>query len=227
MSGTVLVVEGDTPLGRALVRRFRQSGWRVVATFRKTDRAESTEDGPGLTRTPWGRASPVSARNVMLKTLTVHERLDAVVFALTPTLKRVLLHETDYTEMEEALDEWVRGTIFLLHEAIGRMVQQGSGALALVQTDIRDPAIVYPPLEAAIRGALHELGTSLLASYGGEGLAVYRFETDHTGLDEYSKYIVDTITRASPRDRGRTHRYHGRTGLLRRLGLAGRPADRR
>ena len=220
---TVLVVDGETPLGRALVRSFRQAGYRVVTTYRKSEKPEPGEDGSDVVRTPWGKASPVSARNVMLKTLTAVAHLDVAVFAFSPSLKRVLLHETDYADIEAAVDEWVRGSLFLLREVLGQLVRQGSGALALVQSFMREDAAEYPPLEAMVRGGIAELTSSILASYGGEGVSVYRFETVSPKVDEYVRYIVRTLRGAPGRPaRPRTYRYRPMGGLLSRLPLLSR-----
>jgi NAD(P)-dependent dehydrogenase (short-subunit alcohol dehydrogenase family) len=226
VSGTVLVVDGDTPLGRGLVRLFRESGYRVATTHRKSDKADPAEDGSDIVRASWGKASPVSARNVMLKTITAFERLDAAVFSFAPALRRVLLHETDYAEIEGAVDEWIRGTLFLLREVLGQLVRQGSGTLALVASFTRDDASEVPPLEAMVRGALAELTTSVLASYGGEGIGVYRFETASPKVDEYVRFIVDTLKVASARPtRTRTFRFKPSGGLFDRLPLPGRRPD--
>jgi NAD(P)-dependent dehydrogenase (short-subunit alcohol dehydrogenase family) len=218
MGRTVLVVEGETPLGRSLVRLLRQTGYRVVATYRKTDKAETNEDGADVLRAPWGKASPVSARNVMLKTMTACEHLDMAVFTFSPALQRVLLHEVDYVEMESVIDEWIRGTLFLMREVLDRLVRQGSGALVLAQSFTGANLAEHAPLEAMVRGALHELTGAILGSYGGEGVSVYRFETSSARTDEYVRYIVKTLS-ATPPPRPRTYRFRAHRGLLERLGL--------
>ena len=227
MSGTVLVVEGETPLGRALVHAFRQERWRVVTTHRKTERSDSAADGPDVLRIPWGKASSVSARNVLLKTLTAHQRLDLAVFPFSPALKRVLLHEAEYSEMEQAVDEWVLGTLFLLREVLGQLVRQGKGLLALVQGHVAGAMGVHPPLEALVRGGLTGLGHSLLLSYGGGEVGVCRFETESASLDGYAQFVTRKLFGATSRDHGRTWRFRERPTLLdrvRSLGVRGRKA---
>jgi NAD(P)-dependent dehydrogenase (short-subunit alcohol dehydrogenase family) len=223
VSETVLVVDGETPLGRGLVRLFRQSGYRVATTCRKPEKADAGEEGSDVVRAPWGRASPVSARNVLLKTLTSFERLDAAVFTFAPSLKRVLLHETEFVDIESAVDEWVRGTLFLLREVLGQLVRQGSGTLALVQSFTRGDSSEYPPLEAMIRGAISELSTSLLASYGGEGVSVFRFETSSPKTEEYVRFVVESLTGVAGRpSRQRTFRFRESSGFFDRFSLTGR-----
>ena len=223
MSGTVLVVDGETPFGRALVRLFRQSGHRVATTCRKPEKADAAEEGSDVVRAAWGRASPVSARNVLLKTLSSFERLDTAVFTFAPSLKRVLLHETEFADIEAAVDEWVRGTLFLLREVLGQLVRQGSGALALVQSFPRGDSSESPPLEAMIRGAIGELSTSLLASYGGEGVSVFRFETSSPKTEEYARFVVESLARGAGRPpRQRTFRFRQSSGLFDRFSLPGR-----
>lgn len=223
MSETVLVVDGETPLGRGLVRLFRQSGRRVITTCRKPEKTDAGDDGSDVVRAPWGRASPVSARNVLLKALTTFERLDTAVFTFSPSLKRVLLHETEYADIEAAVDEWVRGTLFLLREVIGQLVRQGSGTLALVQSFTREDSTEYPPLEAMVRGAIGDLSASLLASYGGEGLSFFRFETSSPKMEEYAKYVVDSLADASGRpSRQRTFHFRQPGGFFDRFTPAGR-----
>ena len=218
VSRTVLIVDGDSPLGRSLVRRFREAGDRVVATRGVGEKPEPGQDGTGVVRAGWSRASPVSARNVMLSALTAHDRLDMAVFVFTPSLKRLLLHETDYTEIESALDEHLRGALFLLREVLGRFVRQGGGALALVHGFVAGRSAESPPLEAAVRGGISELTSSILASYDGEGVSVYRFETESPAAEEYAGYVFDTLCRKGRRPaRPGTYVFRERTGLLERL----------
>ena len=226
VSGTVLVVDEENPLGRGMVRELRLAGWRVAATFRKAERSDPAEDGSDILRTPWGKASPVSARNVMLRTLTAFERIDAVVFTFSPSLKRILLHEADYAEIEAAVDEWIRGTLFLLREALAQLVRQGSGVLALVEGHSREGSAVSPPLEAMVRGGIAELSASLLGSYGGEGVSILRFETSSPKTDQYVRFVAETLAASRGRPpRARSFRFRAAPRLLGRLPFRGRPAD--
>ena len=218
MSRTVLVADGETPIGRSLVRLFRQAGHRVVATQGTTQKPEPGEEGTEIVRASWSRPSPVSARNVMLTTLTALERLDMAVFVFAPNLKRLLLHEADYADIESAVDEHLRGTLFLLREVLGRFVRQGSGALGLVQSFTSHDSAECPPLEAMVRGGINELTGSILASYGGEGVTVYRFETASAKAEEYARFVVGTLCGSARRPpRPGTFRFRPSGGILDRL----------
>lgn len=197
-SGTALVVDGESPLGQGLVRLLGESGYRVAATCRSAEGATA-----GILAIPWGRASTVSARNVLLQALAAFERLDLALFTFEPSLDRVLLHEASYADLESAVDRWVRGTLFLLRELIGQLVRQGSGTLALVQGFARGGAAESPPLEALVRGAVGELGSSLLASYGGTGVTVLSFETTSPEVDGYLRFV----SRRLRSTRARSFRY--------------------
>ena len=225
-SGSVLVVDGDSPLGRGLVRLLRQAGYRVAGTCRKPDRPDQPEpgdDGADALRIPWGRSSAVSARNVMLRTLTAFERVDVAVFCFAPSLKRVLLHEADFADIDAAVDDWIRGTLLLLREVLGQLVKQGGGVLALVQGFAREEAGASPPLEATVRGAVADLSASLLASYGGAGVSVVRFETASPKTEEYARFVAAGIAAEVGRPpRQRSYRYRPSGGLLEKLPLPGR-----
>lgn len=200
---------------------LRQSGCRVAATCRAT--AEPGGQDAQVLQAPWGRASTVSARNVLLKTLTAFDRLDAAVFAFDPSPKPVLLHEAAYADIEGAVDEWVRGTLFLLREVLGQLVRQGSGTLALVQGFGPGSSAACPPLEAMVRGAVAELGSSLLSSYGGEGVTVAKFETAAPETDEYLRFVLRKLEAMR---RGRTGRRTFRFSPHRRLFVRLTPAGR-
>jgi NAD(P)-dependent dehydrogenase (short-subunit alcohol dehydrogenase family) len=215
VGGTVLVIDGESTLGQGLVRLLRESGRRVSATCPGPEKADSGSDPSGVLRVPWGRASTVSARNVLLRTVTAFGRLDAAVFTFDPALERVLLHEADYADIEGAVDEWVRGTLFLLREVLGLFVRQGSGTLALVRGFARGRPEESPPLEAMVRGAVGELASSLLSSYEGTGVTVVSFETSSPETDGYLRFVVGKLRAGRGRRRG------GRSFRYRRARLGG------
>src|SRR5208337_4259626 len=101
MPRTILVTEGDSDLGAALVRLFVSRGYAVAAAatrggaFGGSDSVAASASARGAVRNPlavsWNRRSPVSARTVVLSVLNAFETLDEALiveppFPAAPTL---------------------------------------------------------------------------------------------------------------------------------------------
>ena len=219
MSEVVLITDVDTPLGGALAKLYRDDGFQVVGTNQGSEHSianeteqESTKEGFSSIR--WNRKSAVSARNVLLSCMNNFGRLDHAIIVESPDGARRLLHESALSEIDSAVDAWIKGSLFLAREIIGYFLRKKKGVLLFVSYSTQVSSEALPPLESSIRGCIQGLVQSLFSSYQTDGVVVGAFESDSPGTEEFAKYIRKTVRDKADRVFGKWHRYQGKQGLF-------------
>ena len=115
MPRTILVTEGSSPLGAALVRLLAARGYAVASTSDRPQPAEppAEDEAP---RSPlsvsWNRRSPVSARTVVLSVLNSFETLDEALILEPACAASGPLNHVASADIERAFDD-IKGTVFL------------------------------------------------------------------------------------------------------------------
>jgi NAD(P)-dependent dehydrogenase (short-subunit alcohol dehydrogenase family) len=212
MPRTVLVSEGDSPLGAILVRLFLSRGSRVVLTVDRPPAGEGSRGGPGAERAtlsiPWNRRSPLSARTVLLDAVNAFEALDDIIILEPPCTAPALLAETGSAEIERAFDD-ARGPVFLAREALSYFQRRGGGILGMVSGG---PAAV--PLESGMRECFRGICTSLLGTGGTGGLIVNGFQSGGVAPDEYAAFIDRTLEEKGRKISGRWFTCAPRAGFF-------------
>lgn len=134
MSRVALITDIDTTLGNELVRLYLEEGNRVLATTNTEASLTSLVDvaGDSLTVVRWNRRSPVSARNMLLKTLATYQKLDDLLLLGPPDTNSVSLLQVDLAEIEEEIDTWIKGSLFLIREGLTHFEKRRMGVMALV-----------------------------------------------------------------------------------------------
>jgi NAD(P)-dependent dehydrogenase (short-subunit alcohol dehydrogenase family) len=192
MGKAVLVTEGDSPLGAALVRLFRAKGFSVATTTPAgADGAEQramreSEDARVI---PWNRRSPLSARNVLLSSLNAFEVLDEVFILEAPCPSANALPEAASAEIERSFDE-AKGPVFLAREVLSYFPRRRRGLLALVSFP---SAGSENAVQAAMREGFRGFASSLMAGQNGTGLIVNGFQSSGAGVDEFAEFIDHTL----------------------------------
>jgi len=215
MSAVVLVTDFDTPLGGELARRLRAAGNTVVATRSGSEKKEApAAQEESLLILDWNRKSPISTRNVILTALNRFDRIDEALVLEVPGVERKLLHETSYQSIEAAVDQWVKGSLFLIKELLEVFQRARAGVLALVHYSQPEAGGVFPPLEAALRGSFQALAQSLFSSYNQEYLYLNGFESTSSQCQEFAEFLLGTLNERGRRVSGKWFRFQLKTGLL-------------
>jgi NAD(P)-dependent dehydrogenase (short-subunit alcohol dehydrogenase family) len=210
MPRTILVTEGDSPLGAALVRLLAARGYAVAAA---SDR-EKIDPAPAgsAVRSPltvaWNRRSPVSARTVVLSVLNAFESLDEALILEPPIPAGTPLNETASVDIERAFDDF-KGPVFLARELLGSFLALGGGVLGFVSGG---PAT--GPVESAAREAFRGLAASLLASPGSGSIVANGFQCGAADAEEYAEFIDRTLEEKARKITGRWFSYPPRGGFL-------------
>jgi NAD(P)-dependent dehydrogenase (short-subunit alcohol dehydrogenase family) len=187
MPRTVLVSEGNSPLGAALARLLAARGCSVVTTEPRPAADGSLPGAASAGRTQlavaWNRRSPVSAHTVFLDAINAFEAVDDVLILEPPCLSIASLPETPSADIECAFDD-ARGPVFLAREALAYFKRRGSGVLCMVSLG---PAA--SPLEGGMRECFRGVCTSLLSTTGTAGVVVNGFQSGGVATEEYADFV--------------------------------------
>ncbi len=219
MSRVVLVTDIDTSLGNQLVSLFLGSGDRVFATTTNQDALSSFDQvaGDSLKVYQWVRRSPVSARNVMLKAVGAFDAIDVLVQLGPPDLGSVPLLQTESADIEQEIDSWVKGSLFLSRELLAYFARRRGGIAALVGQNSSHGGGVIGEIARASFGGLME---ALLRTTGAAAENVYinGFESTSTNTEDYAAFVHRALTEKAKRVSGKLFRHPGglAAGLRRR-----------
>ncbi len=210
MSRVVFVTDIDTSLGNQLVSLFLESGDRVFATTTNQDALSSFDKvaGDSLKVFQWIRRSPVSVRNVMLKALTAFDAIDVLVQLGPPDLGSVPLLQAESADIEEDIDSWVKGSLFLSRELLAYFARRRTGLAALVaQNSPHGGGVLGEIARASFRG----LVDALLRATGAaaENVCVNGFESTSSNTEDYAAFVHRALDERAKRVSGRLFRHPG------------------
>ena len=160
---------------------------------------------------PWSRRSPISSKTFVLNGANAFERIDEVLLVYDPGEGSRVLHETSLADIEENLDENLKGYFFLLKEVFTLFEKQRSGTISLIFCD--KGAEMLPPLEAASAGAFRALVPSLQQDYQNEGFLIRGFHSTVDQPKDFAQYILGFAERTE-KTAGRWIKYSGKTGFF-------------
>ncbi|MGA2974155.1 MAG: hypothetical protein ABSF77_02470 [Spirochaetia bacterium] len=228
MPRTMLITEGSSPLGGALIRLFVARGCTVAATREAAregaphEQTPNTGAAPGasgrsILNVPWNRRSPASARTVLLTVLNSLENIDEAVILEPPSPTAAPLHEASSSDIERAFDD-AKGPAFIAREVLSWFLRSGAGVLCMVSGG--PPA---GPLESGARECFRGFASSLLAGPGGAGIVANGFQNGGgVDVEEYAAFIDRTLEEKARKISGRWFTCQPRTGFFQGV-LAGQP----
>jgi NAD(P)-dependent dehydrogenase (short-subunit alcohol dehydrogenase family) len=227
MPRTVLVTEGDSPLGAALTRLLTARGLSVVKVVAGPPGAAAPEGGSaapaqkpqgGVAAVPqntvaapsavsWNRRSPLSARTVLLNAVNLFDAVDEVLILEPPCAAHPSLHDMSSVEIERAFDD-AKGPVFMAREALAHFFGRHTGVLCMVSTGTGSS-----PLESGMRECFRGLSSSLLAG-AEEGVVINGFQSGGAQPEEYAAFIDKALEEKARKITGRWFTCPSRTGFL-------------
>jgi len=215
MERIVLVSDADTPLGRELVRLFTARGHQVAALVGD---ARSPEFPGTASRVPlvvpWSRRSPAGARAAVLSVLNRFGVLEEAVVAGAPPVPSTLPHELASIDIERAVDQGLKGPIFLVRELLGVFLRRGQGVLSLVCFSERRDDESGPALELAIQEGWQGFAAGVLDAYAEKSVFANGFKIAGVAHEEAAAFIDRSLEEKARRITGRWFTFQPRGGLL-------------
>jgi len=211
MPRTILVTEGRSPLGAALVRLLAARGYEVAYTTDSTASTDGASDG-GPLALPWNRRSPVSARTVVVTMLNSLDRLDEALILEPPCAAGGTLDRVGSADIERVFDD-SKGTAFLSREVLATMLGRGAGIVCFVSGG----AATAPgagPVESAAREAFRGMAGAVMAAPGHPAIVANGFQCGAVDPEGYAAFIDRTLEEKARKITGRWFSFPVRGGFL-------------
>jgi NAD(P)-dependent dehydrogenase (short-subunit alcohol dehydrogenase family) len=166
---TAVITGASSGIGAALVKAYREAGWRVVANSRSI----RASDDPGILAIAGDIADPATAERIFSEGVDRFGRIDTLVnnagiFTAKPF--------TQFTA-----DDWsaniatnLAGFFHVTQRAVQRMEAQGAGHIVQITTSIVDQPINGVPavLASITKGGLNAATRALAIEYASRGIRV-------------------------------------------------------
>lgn len=203
---TILVSDADTPVGQELVRLFAARGMRVVGA--------TTTAASGPLAVAWNRASPASARAVVLTVLNRFGALDEAVVLCPPDVASGLAHELASAAVSQALDVGLKGPILLVRELLAHFLGQGAGVLSLGLYSARREEEPAPPLERTVREGFRAFASSVMSTCAEKKVLANGFQAFGVSPEEFASFVDKSLEDKGRRMGGRWFTCPTRGGIL-------------
>lgn len=166
----VAVITGaSSGIGAALVKAYREAGWRVVANSRSI----RASDDPGILAVAGDIADPATAERLFSEGVDRFGRIDTLVNnAGIFTAKPFTQFSADDWSANIAIN--LTGFFHATQRAVRRMEAQGSGHIVQITTSIVDQPINGVPavLASITKGGLNAATRALAIEYASRGIRV-------------------------------------------------------
>jgi hypothetical protein len=200
----LVITDTHTPLGLELLARFLEQGNEVIAV------QSGKESGFKLPRLPakplaviyWKKASSLSSRNLIITCKSICSSLDGAVLLNMPADQSRTFEELTPTVIEEVIDRWLKGPLFLVKDFLDYFTRLNRGMLAVItcspQADQNTSLLgggLYPYFEHVL--------TALLKLYKDREINLHGFFVKHVKEEITANYIIKNITEKCYKSNGR------------------------
>ncbi len=209
--GRTLLISRRNPFPSVLLNYFLDRGDTLFLASPAVE--EETEEAEGYRHLPWNPRSPISARNVLLTLENEGIILDETYLLVEHGEESRPLHQVPGSIIDIHIDTALRGSMFICKEILAHYDTNNTGELTLILAGY--PATVRPSLEAAVEGAVRQMGSALFQVYGDSNIRIRGYE-DHreAGEEFYQELVTVFSSQADAKTWGRWHRPADKGGLL-------------
>lgn len=185
MGKTILVVGKNSPDGKKIADGFAFTGRQVVlssnnisesfeeeisaeekkASLDAYDEAKSIEAKSGMCTFEWNRASPVSARTLILQTENTYGKMDEVALFFDEEWYASHSDKIDSEQISRTSDEMIVGYQYLAMEALARFEKKNSSEPGSLVFLLKEGPSVFDAIKTpGIRNGMRALSSPVVAS---------------------------------------------------------------
>jgi len=165
----VIITGASQGIGAALVKAYRERGYRVVATSRSIKQGGD----PNVVAVPGDIGDPATAERVVKEAMSRFGRVDTLVNNAGIFIAKPF---TDYTIDDFRAKIWtnIAGFFHVTQRAVAEMLKQGSGHVVNMTTSFTDHAVAGVPAALAnlTKGGLNSVTKALAIEYAAQGIRV-------------------------------------------------------
>ena len=211
MGRTTLLISRRHPFPATLLNFYLERGDTLYLATPGDDQ-EAQPEAEGYRRIPWNPRSPISARNVLLTLENSGDAADEALLLFEHGEESRPLHQVAGSIIDLTLDTALRGSLFICKELLSSFDRYSAGRLNLVLAGY--PGAVRPSLEAAMEGALREMGNAMFQVYRESAIRIRGFEDRRENREEFYGELTTLFERDDEKSWGRWNRPGERGGIF-------------
>jgi hypothetical protein len=214
MNKAVLIIGSETLLGRKLIEVYLNSGWKVIAPIMTSQETMKESKKKNLLVIPWNRSSLISTKTVFREAVRVFGDLNKAIIVNPEPTSAPALEDTETEVMDEILNTYIHGTLYLIREILNFFNSREAGTLAFAETEKGlTPTTVLP---AIISAAFHNTAEGILLSKF-EGLKRCGFTSRLTEMEDYAQFIKRILESEDPKINGEWLQYSEKKNIFQSL----------
>ena len=214
MDKIVLIVGSETLLGRKLIELSLNKGYRVIAPVMTSQEKLKESSNKNLRVIPWNRGSLISSKTVLREAVRSFGRIDTVLIVHPESKVGSSLSETNVETIDEALNTFIHGSIYLVKELMDYFITEEKGTLAFAEPERETDS--NSPVNNLIKGGFHALSDAILLSRI-PGIYKCGFSTQVTEMDDFGDFILNILENADPRANGEWLKFSEKKGIFQTL----------
>jgi hypothetical protein len=216
MTRGILIAGNESALSEAVTIEAAKRVNTVSTAFIQNKFVENRQnlakfpEGTTILPLSWNPGSPISARSLLLSAENHLEHVDDAVLICDPPAIRKKPGEITPSEIENIVNNHIKGWFFLIREIILTFRARGKGNLCLVTSGISSsgkddiPDIAAPVISAAFK----TYAESVLSSSSGEPFRALGFSSSEPGNEnEFAAFIYKIIDEETRRDSGKWYKF--------------------
>ncbi len=242
MTRGILIAGNDSPVLAAVAREALKRVTTVVVARAPDRRSEglgvsaSGESGQGeagasgsrLSHAPssgvddgvsilWNPGSPISARSVLISAENALGSISEAILVCSPTAVRRRLHELVPADVDQTVDDLVKGWILMAREIALSFKRHSGGSLAFVLSEAGLNATRDDPVDligGAVAAAFRGFAQAAVSASVRDDGASYGFSSAEAMDDAgFASFVFKILDEGNKRDLGRWHKY-SKSGLF-------------
>lgn len=210
MSSAVLIAGFSEQLIRACVSEGQRKGLEVIAALPVSASLAEFAD-PAVTAITWTPRSAISAKSLVLKAFNRSDNLRHALLVIDLPSGTKPFHEVSYSDLDQLIDTYSKGPVFLARELLGSFVERGRGGLAVV---IRTFDNESSPMTRSLSASLETLFDSLLMLYQREPVTLHGFLAGPESEEEIVKQVFQEMTAPDAKSHKKFRRLSSKSGLF-------------
>ena len=140
----------------------------------------------------------------MLKATTRIKKIDIALVLNNPDIGEHTIEDVRIDAVENSVDTWIKGTIFLTKELINHFTIKKSGLLGLV---IQIPPAVNTVLEETVYQGLTGFSQALIKSFKKERIFLHTFISNQAEIKDFAQYIIKCIEEKGFKSSGKIFKF--------------------
>ncbi len=221
MTNTLIILGGETSLGKELIKLYLDNAWKVVVPLPE-DRENLRSSGKArenLVQIPWNPCSLISAK-IAFREGQKKWGFPGTAIIINPEPAEDSGSRLENTAvMEQSLNTSIHGRLYILREILESFRKQDRGILGFAET--RNALTASAPVQTLISGAFHGLAEGILLE-GVSRIHAAAFTTTLTETKVYAQFIKGYLDAPDPRTKGQWLRFSEKKGLFQSLPLVKR-----